>query len=342
MAVAAVVLDDPAFATTRELPGIWPVVILGKRSRRVYQTLAHAPQGGAAPRALRRTGFYVLPGEPGDVMMLDAAASSAGRGAGFAFECSVGGRLLIVGPGAGADDGHPLASWARGPQARNVLTDRRALVASSSAGRAAVEPEINWTMRDGLLCFLGTEQRGADVRHRRSVFCLPGRFWIVCDEVLGTGEFEGESLIHLHPDAYLRAACAGGRLGLIAERSEHASVGIVVAGGEFAVHTAVEGPRPQGWFARRPSEFDPAPALVIPVAGPLPLVTGYALLPRQSAPASLTLDSDAFQLRATLRYGDDEYTITVVDQDVELVRRTCSLEDAGDDEVGDPSLVILE
>src|SRR5262249_25638608 len=53
MAVAAVVLGEPAFATASELPGIWPVAILGKRSRRVYQGLARAPQGGAAPRALR-------------------------------------------------------------------------------------------------------------------------------------------------------------------------------------------------------------------------------------------------------------------------------------------------
>jgi hypothetical protein len=272
--------------------------------------------------------------------MLDAGLGT-GRGGGFAFECSVGGRLLVVGPGAGADDGHPLASWARGSQARNVLTDRRVFASSSAAGRNSVEPEIHWTMRDGLLCFLGTEPRGPEVRHRRAVFCLPGRFWIVCDEVLGQGEWEGESLLHLHPEARLRAACVDGRLGLIAARSEPACMGIVVADGEVAVHTAVEGPRPQGWFARRPSEFEPAPALVIPVAGTLPLVTGYALLPRQSAPARLTLASDAFQLGVTLRYGDDEFTITVVDQDVEMVRRA-SLEDSGDDELRDPSLIVAE
>ena len=109
MAVAAVVLEEPAFALERDLPGIWPVAILGKRSRRVYQALVRAPQGGATPRALRRTGFYVLPGDEGDVMILDAAGSSSGRTGSFAFECSVGGRLLVVGPGAGGDDGHPLA-----------------------------------------------------------------------------------------------------------------------------------------------------------------------------------------------------------------------------------------
>jgi hypothetical protein len=79
MAVAAVVLEEPAFASQKQLPGMWPVTILGKRSRRVYEALARAPQGGAAPRALRRTGYYVLPGEDGDVMILDAAGSGNGR-----------------------------------------------------------------------------------------------------------------------------------------------------------------------------------------------------------------------------------------------------------------------
>src|SRR4030095_7179515 len=183
MALAAVVLEEPAFATAAELPGIWPVAILGKRSRRVYQALARAPQGGATPRALRRTGFYVLPGGDGDVMILDGAGSGAGRTGSFAFECSVGGELLVVGPGAGADDGHAFASWARSPRARNVLVDRRVFTAPPV--RSASEPDVYWTMRDGLLCFTGVDQRGAHLPHRRCVFCLPGRFWIVCDELVG-------------------------------------------------------------------------------------------------------------------------------------------------------------
>jgi hypothetical protein len=340
MAVAAVVLEEPAFALERELPGIWPVAILGKRSRRVYQALVRAPQGGASPRALRRTGFYVLPGDDGDVMILDAAGSSSGRTGSFAFECSVGGRLLVVGPGAGGDDGHPLAPWARSPQARNVVVDRR--VFTPAPGRGGSEPEVYWTMRDGLLCFSGTDQRAADLRHRRCVFCLPGRFWIVCDEIVGTGTWEGDSLLHLHPDARLRATCAG-RPSFVAERSPRASALIVLAtGGEVRVQTGLEGPRPQGWYAPRPGEFVAAPMLSLAVAGPLPLVAGYALLPRSTAPATLALESDAFQLRAVLRQGDEEFVVTAADHEVELLRRRPSLEDPARDQLGDPGFVIAE
>src|SRR5262249_12790767 len=58
LAVAAVVLEEPALATPGELPGIWPIAILGERGRRVYHGLARLPQT-PAPRALRRTGCYV-------------------------------------------------------------------------------------------------------------------------------------------------------------------------------------------------------------------------------------------------------------------------------------------
>ena len=340
MAVAAVVLEEPAFALERDLPGIWPVAILGKRSRRVYQALVRAPQGGATPRALRRTGFYVLPGDEGDVMILDAAGSSSGRTGSFAFECSVGGRLLVVGPGAGGDDAHPLASWARSPQARNVLVDRR--VFTPAPGRGGSEPDVYWTMRDGLLCFAGTDQRAADLRHRRHVFCLPGRFWIVCDEILGNGTWEGDSLLHLHPDARLRAACAG-RPSFIAERSDRASVLIVLAtGGEVRVQTGLDGPRPQGWYAPRPGEFVAAPMLSLAVAGTLPLVAGYALLPRTTEAATLVLDSDAFQLRAVLRQGDQEFVVTAADREVELVRRRPSVESPARDQLGDAGFVVAE
>jgi hypothetical protein len=340
MAVAAVVLEEPAFALERDLPGIWPVAILGKRSRRVYQALVRAPQGGATPRALRRTGFYVLPGDDGDVMILDAAGSSSGRTGSFAFECSIGGRLLVVGPGAGGDDGHPLASWARSPQARNVLVDRR--VFTPAPGRGGAEPEIYWTMRDGLLCFAGTDQRAADLRHRRYVFCLPGRFWIVCDEMIGSGAWEGDSLLHLHPDARLRATCAG-RPSFFVERSDRASALIVLAtAGEVRVQTGLGGPRPQGWYAQRPGDFVAAPMLSLAVAGTLPLVAGYALLPRAAEPATLMLDSDTFQLRAVLRQGDQEFVVTAADHELELVRRRPSVESPARDQLGDAGFVVAE
>ena len=86
------------------------------------------------------------------------------------------------------------------------------------------------------------------------------------------------------------------------------------------------------------------PATVIDSAGAgtLPLVTGYVLLPRCERPATLTVERDAFQLTAVLRQGDEEFAVTAMEHDVELVRRTPSLESAAPDQLRDAGLVVAE
>ena len=77
--------------------------------------------------------------------------------------------------------------------------------------------------------------------------------------------------------------------------------------------------RPQGWYASRHGERRSAPVLSLLAIGRLPLVFGYALVPRSGVPAELTFHHDAFQLRARLRTADREYTMAVVQEEVELV-----------------------
>src|SRR5205823_1687452 len=118
------------------------------------------------------------------------------------------------------------------------------------------------------------------LKHRRRVFCLPGRFWVIADELLGAGGVEAESFIHLHPDVQLAAVCRG-RPVFTAARSDAAQVQIVPAGMHEmrAVH-GIEDARPQGWYASRHGERRSAPVLSLLAIGRLPLVFRYALVPR--------------------------------------------------------------
>src|SRR5439155_809869 len=77
LATAAIVLHEPELAPPGDLPGVWPLLVVGDAGRRTH---AHLPRRreGAAARALRRTGFYVLPGDPGDVFLLDGESPPAG------------------------------------------------------------------------------------------------------------------------------------------------------------------------------------------------------------------------------------------------------------------------
>jgi hypothetical protein len=200
------------------------------------------------------------------------------------------------------------------------------LVTLDGAPKDVGAVESRFTVRDGVQYFFGTCQNfaglGPDVWYRRRVLCMPGRFWIVADELLGSGTFTGESLIHLHPDAVVRADCAG-RPAIVAERGAAASVGVLVAGVRtLGLLGGVAHPEPQGWYASRTGGWRPAPVIVIRTAGTLPLLTGYALVPRSAGMAGrLVLEGDAFELRASLQIGDDVWALTAVQDEVRLVSR---------------------
>jgi hypothetical protein len=203
-ATAAVLLHEPAFAVAPELPGIWPLLLVGESGRRTYDGFSHARPVTEA-RALRRTGFFVLAGEPGDAMIVDGSARPCTHGAAaFGYELAVSGLPLVVVTPVGAEQPGTIAEYARSVRARNVL------VPSDGAPRDVGAVESRFTVRDGVQYFLGSCQNfaglGPDVWYRRRVLCMPGRFWIVADELFGTGAFTGESLIHLHPDAVVSTA----------------------------------------------------------------------------------------------------------------------------------------
>src|SRR5262249_43955718 len=139
----------------------------------------------------------------------------------------------------------------------------------------------------------------------------------------GAGTFTGESLIHLHPDARVRADCAG-RPSIVAERNSAASIGVLLAGvRSLGLLGGVADPMPQGWYASETVGWRPAPLVVVRSAGTLPLLTGYALVPRFAAMSGqLVLEGDAFELRVVLRLGDDAYELTTVQDEVRLVAHT--------------------
>jgi len=320
LAVAAVVFHEPALATAEALPGLWPLLVLGEAGERAYLHLARPPEP-PGPRALRRTGYYVLPGAAGDSMILDGdSAPPDGHASALGYELSVGGLRLIVDAGPEIDEAGPWAEYFRGPRGHSVVT-----IARESLAPVHEVSDVVWAVRGGLTYFAATQHglaaRGADVRHRRRVLCLPGRFWLVCDTVLGSGEWEAESSIHLHPDAAVQAVCQG-RPALLAGRSELARVAVAFAGATTVRVTGGVGePRPQGWHAARLGERVVAPVVALAAAGPLPLLLAYAIVPRPPGAVTLTADHDAFEVRARLTVGEQAYEIGVLQDEFTLTVR---------------------
>ena len=325
LATAAIVLHEPELAPPGDLPGVWPLLVTGDAGRRTHVHLPRRREG-AEPRALRKTGFYVLPGEPGDLLLLDGGGSPvAGDDNTFGYELSVGGSRLIVDAGVGSEDTAPWREYFRSTRAHNVVTVGDA--EQRANGRTPAVSDVHWVVRSGLLYFTGTHDGFArlalDLRlsHRRHVFCLPGRFWLVCDEILGSGTWDLESFVHFHPRVTLAGVCRG-RPAFVARRSDTAWAQIVPSGAqEVRLVRGVEEPRPQGWYAARHGERRPAPALSLVRSGRLPHVFGYAIVPRSDTPVELRFDHDAFRLHVRLATEDAEYAMTAVQGDVEIVSR---------------------
>jgi hypothetical protein len=326
LAAAAVVLHEPGLALPGELPGVWPHLILGEAGRRVHTSIPRR-RLPAEPRALRRTGYYILPGDPGDVMVLDGEGPGPGGHANvFGYELSVGGARLVVSSGAVGEEAAPWAEYFASTRAHNVLSVDDA--EQMAGGRPPVVSETQWLVRDGLLYWSGVHDGFARLaldlrlRHRRRVFCLPGKFWLICDEVLGSGTARGESFLHFHPDVEVRAVCRG-RTALSVSRSDAARLQVVTAGaGEVRLVRGVEEAPPQGWYDARPGARRPASVLSLVTAGRLPFAIAYALLPRTDASVDLVLEQDAFRLRAALRIDDLEHHLTVVQGEVEMQTRS--------------------
>jgi len=326
LATAAIVLHDPELAPPGDLPGIWPLLIVGDAGRRTH---AHLPRRRAAAeaRALRRTGFYLMPGEAGDVLLLDGdAPPAAGGDDTFGYELSVGGARLIVASGVASEEHGPWGEYFRSTRAHNVVSVERA--EQRANGRPPAISDVQWAVRDGLLYFSGTHDGFArlalDLRllHRRRVFCVPGRFWLVCDEILGSGTTELESFVHFHPEAEL-SAVSRGRQAFVAARSPQALVQLVPVGvDEVTLTCGVEAPRAQGWYAARHGERQAAPVLSLLASPRLPHVMGYALVPRSEGPVELHFEHDVFRLTARLRTGGIEYAMTVVQGDVAIASRS--------------------
>ena len=325
LAVAAVLLHEPGLALPGELTGLWTAMVLDASARKVHAHLERRSRTIEA-RGLRRSGFYVLPGEPGDVMIVDGGTPTPeGGGGALGYELSVGGERLVVGSGSAIDAPTHLAAHLRSTQAHNVISVDGADQVIN--GRLPVVTDVQWTVQDGVVAFTGTQDGFARLannlrlQHRRRVLCLPGRFWIVCDELLGAGEHVVESFVHFHPGTTIEGSCHD-RLAFHATRASGSRVQVVASRAhEARVVRGVDGADALGWYRAESGDAVPAPVLALAAAGKLPLLIGYAIVPRSEEPVSLRLEHDAFRLVAELRAGGEDFRLAVVQGEVELTRR---------------------
>ncbi|TMA60853.1 MAG: hypothetical protein E6J75_00260 [Deltaproteobacteria bacterium] len=193
LATAAALFHEPSLASAGELPGVWPLLVLGDAGRRAHANLPRRREG-AEPRALRRTGFYVLPGDTGDVMLLDGGTPPPGGDPNlFGYELSVGGMRIIVDAGVGGEEPGPWGDYFRSTRAHNTVA-----VDDVDDRRWPEVSDVRWIMRDGLLgTLLGDRGRAArGGRGRGGVVHPPAPRRAARSPVSGTSRLHGGSVAH--------------------------------------------------------------------------------------------------------------------------------------------------
>lgn len=325
LAAASVLLHEPGLAGPGDLPGVWPLLLVGEPGARAFASLARRSRVTTA-RALRRTGYYILPGAPGDGMVLDGDDPPAGGDRNvFGYELSVGGMRMVVDGGPFGSGPRPWAEHFAGPTAHNGVAVRSLRDTSAAPPVGGAVADVQWLARDGMLCFIGTHENptgtAPDVRHRRWVFCRPSRFWVVVDELSGVGEWEMESFVHLHPEVRLRARCQG-RPVIMAERGGGARLQVLSAGAAaMEVVSGVESPDRQGWHAPAPGRRRATPTIVLGAEGRLPLLLAYALLPRVDGSAALSVSHDGFHVRTVVELERETCEISALPDDLDVAVR---------------------
>jgi len=164
--------------------------------------------------ALRTAGLYVFAhDQPKQQLMVDAGAQgamTAGHGHADALSVCVNsqGRALLIDPGTfeyvGENSGR---NQFRGTRAHNtLLVDGRDQAEPAGPFSWTKLPTVkaeNWICGKSLDLFVGSHDGYCrlenPVVHRRWIFSLKGKFWVVRDVALGSGEHELDLFWHVNP-----------------------------------------------------------------------------------------------------------------------------------------------
>ena len=234
------------------------------------------------------------------------------------YELSIGGRRVVVDSGVYEYQRGPWRDHFRSTRAHNTVeveeTNQSEVWDSFRVARRARPTRAIWRETDDYIVVQG-EHDGYDrlavpVRHRRTLVWKKAEFWLVVDQLLGEGETDAASHLHLHPDLELARHtpdtwAINGRADLISV----AAFGFAEAG----ITKGKSTPPLQGWYSERFGEKRPNDVLTFQAKGALPICCGYALTRGQ--PARLDCFREERATRIAIACPDQTHTLELTDSD---------------------------
>jgi hypothetical protein len=149
----------------------------------------------------------------------------------------------------------------------------------------------------------GFDALPSPVSHRRCFLLVADRFWIVIDELIGQGQHEWSTFLHLHPEVELTTQPSF----LVARRSSSA-LGIAWFG--IDAPRCVRGERDplQGWYAPAFGEVHAAPTLICRGSGNLEARFGWVLIPGMADDGAVFVERGRDDVLA-IHIGREKYDV---------------------------------
>jgi len=280
----AVLYDRPDFKArtshaTEEL--LW---LLGREGLRRFDELpARNPENVSL--ALAASGTYVMRGSgPSSYqLVVDAGPQGAGRGGhghadALAVQVSGNGKPLLIDPGTFTyADARGERDCFRGTAAHNtVLVDGYSQADPAGpfewTGRANGTAEF-WVAGNAFDFFVGSHtgysRLSCPVRHRRYVFHLKSRFWVIRDVLEGTGLHKAEVSWHFAPGSL--HAIPGG----VTFTSDELAPFVLL----FTADSSCRKEISEDWYSPVYGRKEPSPTFRVTTSAPLPLEFTTMLIP---------------------------------------------------------------
>lgn len=210
LAVAAVLLDEPALAT-----GPLTELAYWQCGHRDDLEEFHPSDAGPSSTPLPDTGYYVSRNTRGDHLLFDCGPHGFLNGGhahadALSIVLTVAGRPLLVDPGT--------ATYTMEPDVRDRFrsTPMHNTVIVDGRSQSTPDGPFHWRTRTDSECTAwrsdqrqdyveGRHHAFAPLVHARSVTAVHGRGWVVVDRILGNQPAAAAALWHFHPDWTLEA-----------------------------------------------------------------------------------------------------------------------------------------
>jgi len=287
LTACAVYFDEPSYKCASSFR-LYPLIVFGAEG---WQRFASWPRSDIRQTsvALPATAHYVMRDRTGaDYLIFDAGKPCPDYLPAHAhadlltYELAAESRRIIVDSGVYEYTAGPWRDYFRSTRAHNTVEvedeNQSEVWASFRVGRRARPGPVYWKVTPEYVLAQGAHngyrRLAVPVTHQRTIVSVEKVFWLVVDQLWGSGFIRTGNHIHFHPQLSLsdvgpskwRIYGSATSLWLSAFGEENS----LVANGQSE-------PRRQGWYSEKFGQLESNTVLTLNKTGKLPFVYGYVL-----------------------------------------------------------------